>query len=283
MLPLKTVDMSLGEAVEKLRQLGLTEYETQAYLALVQGNRMGAEEIARAADIPVPRVYSVLESLKNLGLIVVIKGRPKRFEIVSPEEGLRNLLAIRKRAAEESLRQLEQACHDVQQVLSPIFWRERLRIRPEDLLESLDSLAVAEERTKTLIMGAHRTLDIFTEIFSWFEAIENELTDAVKRGVKVRVLMNLESPATRKTVRRLRTLGIPARHPVDVRFPVRGTIADASKVVFLIWASPESEGPSHPKYVYRPSFSANEGITAIFQQSFEFRWRQAKAIHTSGR
>jgi len=268
--------MSLDEVIEKLRQLGLTEYETQAYLALIQGNKMGAEEIARAADIPVPRVYSVLESLKNLGLIVVIKGRPKRFEIINPEEGLQNLLTIRKRAAEESLRQLEQVCRSVQQVLSPIFWHERLHIRPEDLLESLDSLSAAEERTKKLISDAHYTLDIFTDIFSWFEIIDNDLSNASRRGVKIRVLMNMESSATRETVHRLHRLGIPVRHPRDVHFPVRGTIADASKVVFIIWASPESGDPSRPKYVYRPSFSANEGITAIFQQSFEFRWRQAR-------
>lgn len=266
--------MTLEEAAEKLRQLGLTEYETQAYLTLVQGNQMSAEEIARSADIPVPRVYGVLESLKLLGLIIILKGRPKKFEIVSPEEGFQHLIELRKRAAEESLQQLKETSQSVREFLSPIFWRERLRIRPEDLLESLDSLAMAETRTKELISESNKTLDIFTDIFSWFDAVEEALIDAIKRGVKVRVLMDLEHSETKQVAKKLFALGIAVRQPSDLRFPVRGTLADSSKVVFLIWASPEG-GQTGPKYVYRPSFSSNLGITVIFQQSFEYRWKQA--------
>ncbi|MFX1474674.1 MAG: TrmB family transcriptional regulator [Promethearchaeota archaeon] len=266
--------MTLEEAAEKLRQLGLTEYETQAYLTLVQGNQMSAEEIAKSADIPIPRVYGVLESLKMLGLIVILKGRPKKFEIVSPEEGFRHLIELRKHAAEESLRQLEQTSQSVREFLSPIFWRERLRIRPEDLLESLDNLAMAESRTRELISQSEKTIDIFTDIFSWFDAVEEDLIDALKRGVKVRVLMDLEHIETKQVAKKLFTLGISVRQPSDLRFPVRGTLADSTKVVFLIWASPEG-GEASPKYVYRPSFSSNEGISVIFQQSFEYRWKQA--------
>lgn len=268
--------MKTIEAIEKLRQLGLTEYEVQAYIALVQGNQMSAEDVAKGADIPVPRVYGVLESLKTLGLIVILKGRPKKFEILSPEEGLHNLLAQRKRIANESLRQLEQTCQEVKEVLSPIFWRERLRIRPEDLLEILDNLALAETRTKKIITESQKSVDIFTDIFSWFDEVETTLVKVVKRGVKVRVLLNMKHQSTKNVIKKLHSYGISVRQPLDLKFPVRGTLVDGSKVIFLIWASPEG-GEESPKYVYRPSFSANEGIVAIFQNSFEYRWQQAKS------
>ena len=267
--------MSLSEPAEKLRQLGLTEYETQAYIVLVQGAQMNAEEVARNANIPSPQVYGVLESLRDLGLIVIIEGRPKKFEIISPEEGLQNLLKIRKRAAEDSLRQLEETSQEVREVLSPIFWRERLRIKPEDLLESIDNMAITEKRTKKLITEAKNNLDIFTDIFSWFDEVEKELTKALARGVKIRVLMNMEHSATHQVVKKLKSKKIQVRQPADLKFPVRGTLADTSKVVFLIWASPGGNR-KHPRYVYRPSYSANEGIVAIFQQSFEYRWQQGK-------
>jgi sugar-specific transcriptional regulator TrmB len=267
--------MSVDAALQKLRQIGLTEYEAQAYFALVQGSQMSAEEVAAKAEIPLPRVYGVLDSLRDLGLIVILKGRPKKFEIVSPKEGFQHLLGIRRRSAEDSLQQLQQICGEVEQVLSPIFWREHLRIRPEDLLEALESLATAETRTKEIIREARHTLDIFTDIFSWFGEVEADLATAAKRGLKVRVLMNKEHPSTRATVQELQAFKIAVRQPRDLRFPVRGTLADGSKVVFLIWAAPEGNKQG-PKYVYRPSFSANEGIVAIFQHSFEFRWQQAR-------
>jgi sugar-specific transcriptional regulator TrmB len=265
--------MSATEPAEKLRQLGLTEYETQAYLVLVEGTQMSAEEIARKANIPIPRVYGVLDSLRNLGLIVIIEGRPKKFEIISPDEGLQNLLKLRKKSAEEALHQLEATSMEVKEVLSPIFWRERLRIRPEDLLEPLDSLALTEKQTKQLIKEAKTSIDIFTDIFNWFDAVEMELKKAIKRGVTIRILMNMQHSETRSTVKKLQTLGVKARQPTDLRFPVRGTLIDSSKVIFLIWASPSGKG-DHPRYVYRPSYSANEGIVAIFKHSFEYRWQK---------
>jgi sugar-specific transcriptional regulator TrmB len=274
------VTMQNNEAIEKLRQLGLTEYEAQAYLALAQGNQMSAEEVAKGADIPIPRVYGVLESLKTLGLIVILKGRPKKFEILSPDEGFKHLLAQRKRMADESLRQLEKTCQEVKEVLSPIFWRERLRIRPEDLLEALDNLALSETRTKKIIAKARKSVDIFTDIFSWFDDVESTLAEVVKRGVKVRVLLNMEHQSTKNVIKKLKGYKIAVRQPPDLRFPVRGTLVDASKVIFLIWASPEG-GEKSPKYVYRPSYSANEGIVAIFQHSFEYRWQQAKSLKST--
>lgn len=268
--------MSLSEAAERLRQLGLTEYESQAYLVLVEGTKMNAEEVARKANIPIPRVYGVLENLRDMGLIVIIEGRPKKFEILSPEEGFQNLLKIRKHSVEESIRQLELTSQEVKEVLSPIFWRERLRIKPEDLLESLENLALTEKQTKKLITGAEKTLDIFTDIFSWFDEVEKELKKALARGVQIRVLMNMKHPMTHNVVKKLKSMNIGVRQPSDLKFPVRGTLADSSKVIFLIWASPQ-RNRGHPRYVYRPSFSANEGIVAIFQQSFEYRWQKGKS------
>jgi hypothetical protein len=176
---------------------------------------------------------------------------------------------------DDSFRQLEQICHEVEQILSPMFWREHLRIRPEDLLEALESLAAAETRTKEIIRDARRSLDIFTDIFSWFDEVESDLAEAAKRGVKIRVLMNKQHPLTRTAIQKIQASRIAVRQPSDLRFPVRGTLADGARVVFLIWAAPEGN-QGGPKYVYRPSFSANEGIVAIFQHSFELRWQQAK-------
>ncbi|MHA2047435.1 MAG: helix-turn-helix domain-containing protein, partial [Candidatus Thorarchaeota archaeon] len=49
--------MSVSDATLKaLRQLGLTEYETQAYLALVSGGQMGASDISAKSKVPYSRI-----------------------------------------------------------------------------------------------------------------------------------------------------------------------------------------------------------------------------------
>ena len=79
----------VSERVEKaLRDVGLTEYESLAYLALLHSGEMTAEMVSEASNIPYTKVYSVLESLDDQGWIVVEGGRPRKYHPRSPEDSL---------------------------------------------------------------------------------------------------------------------------------------------------------------------------------------------------
>src|SRR5579863_5824867 len=50
-----------------LRQLGFSDYEARAYAALLRGGLMNGYEVAKAAQVPRPNVYAVLEKLAERG------------------------------------------------------------------------------------------------------------------------------------------------------------------------------------------------------------------------
>lgn len=50
-----------------LRQLGFSDYEARAYMALVRGGLMNGYELAKAAGVPRANVYAVLERLVERG------------------------------------------------------------------------------------------------------------------------------------------------------------------------------------------------------------------------
>jgi sugar-specific transcriptional regulator TrmB len=79
--------MSASEATLKaLRELGLTQYEMNSYLALVDGGQMSASEVSSKSGVPYSRIFDVLGSLSKRGFIIVKKERPTLYQAKSPRE-----------------------------------------------------------------------------------------------------------------------------------------------------------------------------------------------------
>jgi sugar-specific transcriptional regulator TrmB len=70
--------------VEKLHQVGLTEYEAKTYLALLNTHLSTATGVSEKSGVPRTKIYSVLESLKNKGWVRVYSGVPLLFKAVEP-------------------------------------------------------------------------------------------------------------------------------------------------------------------------------------------------------
>ncbi|WP_049904263.1 TrmB family transcriptional regulator [Halococcus hamelinensis] len=95
-------------AVAKLEQLGLSEYEADTFVALIQLGRGTAKDVADIGHVPRTRVYDAVETLHDRGLVDVQHATPQTFTTVSHETALRtlsldyeNLLTRFERALEE--------------------------------------------------------------------------------------------------------------------------------------------------------------------------------------
>ena len=70
----------------KLRKLGLTDYESKAYIALLEIGEGTTGDIIKKAEIHTGKIYEILESLKNKGLISeVIKNNIKQYSATEPK------------------------------------------------------------------------------------------------------------------------------------------------------------------------------------------------------
>ena len=76
------------EAKKVLREVGLTEYETRAYLSLLERGAMTASEVSGHGGVPYSKVYETLNSLERKGWIEAERGRPSRYFPKSPFEAL---------------------------------------------------------------------------------------------------------------------------------------------------------------------------------------------------
>lgn len=174
-----------------LRDLGLSEYEARAYRALLRTGPTTAKDLSRASEVPMGRVYDVLNSLEGHNLVrSQAASRPKKYAAVEPDAALDRLLAERKEELQERADQYEAVVEDLSTDLDtadPVdgqFWTAAVGPKESvDLL--LERIAAAEQRVVVVAGSSAIGFDIGTV----GEQVTDALADALDRGVDVRVLL----------------------------------------------------------------------------------------------
>jgi sugar-specific transcriptional regulator TrmB len=174
-----------------LRDLGLSEYESRAYRSLLRTGPTTAKELSRASDVPMGRIYDVLNSLETHNLVrSQTASRPKKYVGVEPDTALERLLEDKKRELEEQAEQYEDIVDDLGDELEsaePVdepFWTAA--VGPEEASELLvERLTTADER---IVMVAGAPTPQF-DLDEMGEQILDELEAALERGVEVSILM----------------------------------------------------------------------------------------------
>jgi predicted transcriptional regulator len=101
-----------------LQQLGFSEYEARAYLALLQRNPLNGYELAKASGLPRANVYAVLQKLEDRGAVTRLDmASGARYAPVAPTE-LTGRIASR---FQDVLRATEQALQDLEAPEAGVF------------------------------------------------------------------------------------------------------------------------------------------------------------------
>jgi sugar-specific transcriptional regulator TrmB len=257
-----------------LVSLGLSAGESRVYLRLLtQPEGEMVDRVVTAFGIPTPIAEDAVKSLSDKGLVKISSNR---VEVVQPRLALQRILDQRKRTLESELSQQTATALDLEKLLEPVYWENRLGIRPEDIIEPLRDLPDMELRTARILGEATREVFIFAETFGWYEKVRESIFQAHDRGVTMKVLMMVKDPSTQQRAKELRGLGIQVRHCAEEWYPVRGTLVDDQELVFVVWATKKSEVP-RPIY-FRPNYTKNQGLIRVFRDAFQKRWEEAQSI-----
>lgn len=79
--------------IELLRQVGLSQYEAEAYTSLLREGPVTGYELGKRSKVALPRIYDVLKRLQTRGLVLVQPGDPPRYLAEDPNLFLRRLRA----------------------------------------------------------------------------------------------------------------------------------------------------------------------------------------------
>lgn len=89
-----------------LEALGLTKYETNAYLSLLTMGVSDARDLSRASGVPTSKIYETMVRLEALGLVEVQASRPRKFMAREVGEALDELKNAKRREFEGLLKSL---------------------------------------------------------------------------------------------------------------------------------------------------------------------------------
>lgn len=97
-----------AEALERLQDLGLSQYEAQTLLNLLRLGTGTAQDVTRINDVPRTRVYEAADRLHELGFVDIQHTTPRKFTVISTETIVRTLNTRRENTITELSECLEE-------------------------------------------------------------------------------------------------------------------------------------------------------------------------------
>ena len=152
--------------MELLKALGLSAGESKVYLKLLsQPEGEMLDKVVTAFGIPAAIAEDSLKSLADKGLVKISSNR---VEVIQPRTVLQKILEQRKRSIESQVGKETAVALELEKLLEPIYWENRLGIRPEEIIEPLLDLPEMELRTARILGNAMKDVSIFAETFGWY-------------------------------------------------------------------------------------------------------------------
>jgi sugar-specific transcriptional regulator TrmB len=194
---------------------------------------------------------------------------------VSPAQALNKVYLKLEKELKARIDSYQSTIFTLQESLESVYWQQRLGISPEEIIEPLKDLNSMEFQTIKIISNAEKYIMIFAGSFDWCEKVRVGLIKALNSGVSVMVMMRTTTPDSIKRAKNLIKDGIQVKRYKENWYPIRGTLADGNKLVFLIWATKKDvKKPIH----FRPNYTTNSGLITIFSDAFHTKWSEAESI-----
>lgn len=188
-LDLDSLEKEYREIATVLAKIGLSDYESRSYVALIAKSHGTAEEIADLASIPRTSAYKALQSLKDKGLVTFREGRPIIFHPVELSEAKEHILTEISNTFEklESVKGLMSE-KGIPQLVYTLTGKESVVAKIGEMLDA----ATKEFIISTPAMGDIRV------------AHAHRFKEAVKRGVEVILVTepSLKVPMSTKVYRK---------------------------------------------------------------------------------
>lgn len=164
-----------------LNNLGLSNYEAQAYVALVSLEDGTAEQISKHSRVPRTSMYKVMEALEEKDLVVSQPGKPRRFRLVDLEAVESQVLYdIREGFAE--LKKIKGSLTErgTPQLVYTVLGRDRVLAKIGEMLDDAVTSIFLSSPDMKVLRSEHG----------------QRLTDAVRRGVEVVLVLEpfIKSP-----------------------------------------------------------------------------------------
>jgi HTH-type transcriptional regulator, sugar sensing transcriptional regulator len=246
--------MSVSERAETaMEELGLTGSEVKAYVSLLRGGTMTANDVSREGRIPYSKVYDALESLHAKGWVEVQKGRPIMYTARPPDTALDELRSRKDTERKEkegiALEELMRIYVSRGEQEKPDIW----------IMRGYNEII---SRVKNLLLNCRTELLVAlpSQLLPFIDRIEPLLAALKEKGVKTLILTSPEIPTDAM-------LGLGRFAEVRTRKTMYGggLVSDSREVVLLLGGGDQGSLPL-------AIWASHHGLASFAKDYFEFLW-----------
>jgi len=264
----------MSENKEKLiellnEELGLTPYESKAYIAVLQHGPLSPNGVNQKSGIPRPRTYDVLNSLVGKGLLMEQPGRPPMYAAIDPQVGLEKMMVELERKMLRHLEEKRKTAERLSSSLSKLHDKSReVTIKEERVwVTRRDSAFIA--KYCEAIRSTEKEFVVATPAIT---PPEKEVLEAVRHALKknksVRVVRQITSQWTRDDLdeyEKLIRLGDQVR---CLKYDgLRFAVFDKKDTVLVL---PPEKGSQLAVWINLPS------LATILYEYFEALWNKGQ-------
>lgn len=255
-----------------LRRLGLTKYEIQAYIMLIESGEQeqNVTQIVKKTGIPHPRAYDTLRNLVKYGLIAPktrITEPPSKkqkrpavtYKAFEPSIGIGNLFAFFSFAKEEAIKELTNLAKSEIKLESGIW-----EVHGRDNIINITNL---------LIKNAKHEILVATDL-DFIHKIRSSLITASKQNVVVSCVTNFEEGTDTIFLEGFKFLRIKHRK----NFPMPYIIIDRSQAIQWNFKSFQKGVHFDPEFTQAQVIDKIDLIDTLIDHFFFLNWRLGKPI-----
>lgn len=244
-----------------LRKIGLTEYETKIYLALLELSESTSGEIMNKSKVNSGRIYQILDSLKEKGLISeVVKNGVKYFSPTDPKK----IISYLEEKEDEIKSQKQEISSIIPDILSKMNAQGKdAKIEIYTGFEGLKSAFIKETSRYSkgedlYVLGVKADISYPKKIVSFFEY--SIYPERLRKKVNVKKINDIS----------FKNSGAKAEKGVDMRYIPYPSIATFNIIGDLAMISIHSGE--------KPLIIAIESdeVSNAFKTQFEALWKLAK-------
>jgi sugar-specific transcriptional regulator TrmB len=162
------------DQLKTLQKLGLTEYESRAYLALARLGPSTVREIVLESKLPRNKAYEALQKLEDKNKVVSLPVSPKKFKITGIE-----FFKDEIKEMNNSLNEMAKIIEQPKQEFRDLFWV----IKGQKAIQ--EKLAVENNKVQKEILACNRLSKILYKNL-------REMEQSIKRGVKVKMICTFD-------------------------------------------------------------------------------------------
>jgi len=241
------------EAKKVLREIGLTDYESRAYLILLERGVMTASEVSEHGNVPYSKVYETLNSLERKGWVEAERGRPSRYFPKAPSEALE--------AARLRLEDMVSGWRNVVLgELQPLYERRELLEKPDIWILRGEFSVLAKLRE--MLGNTRKELMVAAPAFakSFVDAVVATLSQLRDSGVNVHVMVTANWDVER----------IAKAGEVKVRDGMfgGGVVVDGREALLIL-------GEDKPTLVI---WSNHTGLVKFARDYFQYLWSSSEDL-----